>query len=84
MHIDSIFLRTDKSMIGLRISSGLFFFLGYGNGVRMPICFSDSGFFMLYISTMLLCIEDRDYLITPACISSMPVLLPFLMYLTYL
>ena len=74
MHIVSIVLKTDKSMIGLRFSGGHFFPPGFGNGVKMPICISDGGFpifaVVLNISAMLLCIEAGAYLMCSAFISA--------------
>ena len=87
MHIVSIFLKTDKSMIGLRFSGGPFFFPGLGNGVKMPICLSHGMFpsfaVVLNISAMLLCMEAGAYLMCSALISSMPVLLPFFIDIFY-
>ena len=65
MHIVSIFLQTDKSMIGLRFSGCPFFFPGFGDGVKMPICISDGGFpsfaVVSNISAMLLCMAAGAY-----------------------
>ena len=72
MHIVSIFLRTDKIMIGLWFSGGPFFSPGFGNGVKMPICISDGGFHsfdvVLNIFAMLFCMEVGAYLICSALI----------------
>ena len=70
MHIVSFFIITDKSMLGLRFSGGPFFFPGFGNGVKMPICISDGGFtyfaVVLNISAMLFCMEAGAYFMCSA------------------
>ena len=82
--IVSNFLNTDKSIIGRKFPGGPFFFPGFGSGVRMPILSSSGGFpsFAVVLSMCYIFVNRRGaYFICSACMSSIPLLLPFFMLL---